>query len=394
MTADFKARRRGLEDEPAGSRPITARPAQSPPLPWAARSTMSPPLTRQDVLALQRSVGNRATVDIIQRKAYSMSRSLPLEPHFTLKEPEQAEKLLLGKLRLDYPLDPAVQKKADEEAWSALQRDEQRGEEFAKRKRQVLARISGASDYYGPGKNEKMVWTPGAHVAGLSVASERERKNTPESTLTKDVTKTSDWIGAHLIKREWGGEDNMWNVVCWPGAAEKKWGTEFEEPIEVAFANQTTKKINFSVRVSKEDEAIRGEEVEQMVEEGLKGGPPKDERWRNAVQGGAITTAARANRGIERIPTLATGKSELGESTLTSAETKFDAAVKAAQVQVSKKIKELAAKAPHEKRPVPELSEVTKEQAETRMTERQKGWGEEVANYRSERYDATNPLVG
>jgi hypothetical protein len=344
--------------------------------------------------ALQRLVGNRATTRVIQRKAYTVSREFPLETHYSLKKPDEAEKLLLGKLRADFPLPADLESTANTDKWTAQKRDQERGEKFAERKEEVLERVRDGASHYGEQQNKKMVWVPGAHVSGLSVASERDRRSTPESKLTKDVTGQEDWIGAHLIKKEWGGEDNVWNVVCWPEAAEKKWGGEFEEPIEVAFSNQRETTIDISVRVEKEDETFGEEDVTLLVQEALKKVPGENQRWRDEVQGGAIARRMTANRGLERIPVSAVGRSKLGTSTMTSTETKYSAAVLAAKEKLAKQITALATSEPHKQKTVKEPHEVGKESSDKRSKERTEGWQKELLNYRPERFERTNGLFG
>ena len=337
-----------------------------------------------------RDLQNGAT---LQAKAYTVSRQLPLESHYSLKKPKDAQDLLLGKLRVDYPLSPELEEQAKRENWSGDRRDEARGPEFGAKKQKALERISGGGDYYGENQDETMVWTPGAHVAGLSVASERGRKNTPESELTKTVTGTKDWIGAHLIKREWGGEDNMWNVVCWPKAAELQWGAAFEEPIEVAFTNQREKSLEIDVSVEKEDEAISAEEVQAVLGE-VKGGKTiTDQRWLTEIEGQVLAARSDANRALERIPTKATGSSKLGSAALGKGETNWEGAKASALSKVRTRLANAVAKAPHEKRPVKDIETVRSETSETRTKERKEGWDEETRNYRGERYDHDNNII-
>jgi hypothetical protein len=351
------------------------------------------PIGQREVLQLQRLAGNRATTLLVQRRAYSVSKQFPLEPHFSQKKPEDAKNVLLGKLRADYPLSSEDEATAKREQWPADKRDEKRGVEFAERKRQILNRIDEAGSHYGDDENEKMVWVPGAHVAGLSVVHERKRKDTPESDLTKKVTGQKDWIGAHLIKKEWGGEDNLWNVVCWPSTAEKKWGEEFEEPIEVAFANQRRKRLDIDVTVEKEDEAISESDLDPAVNEAVGKLREPDERWINDIKGTAIRGRMTTNRGLERIPTSAVGRSEIGESTMTLTETKFTAAVSDAKGRLVKQIADLSKKSPHPSKPVKDPTAIGGEESQSRTEERATAWDREMRNYRPERFERTNPLV-
>lgn len=351
------------------------------------------PLTPGDVLALQRTVGNRAAIGVVQRKAYEVSRELPLETHFRLIAPDEATKLLLGKLRSAFPLDPETQSRADANQWTQEQRDAARGEDFSAQKRRVTARTTNPPAHYGPRQDTAMVWAPSAHVSGLSVVNERERRQSPESKQVKDVTGEGDWIGAHLVKREWGGEDNMWNVVCWPKAAEARWGREFEEPIEIAFANQTRRKLDISISVTKEDDAVTANAVAGPLATALASVPEQQPRWRRHVESEAARLRARANSAIERIPTSAEGVSKLGRCALRAEDTCHPQAVDRALAQIETALQKLTKQPPHEKKPVKSPEEVEEQQRKERKDELARDWAQEVRNYRPERYKAVNDLL-
>lgn len=136
------------------------------------------------------------------------------------------------------------------------------------------------------------------------------------------------------------------------------------------------------------------EDVTRLVQEALKEVPEENQRWRNEVQGGAIARQMTANRGLERIPVSAAGRSKLGTSTMTSTETKHPAAVLAAKQKLAKQITDLAKKEPHKNKPVKEPHEVREESSEKRSKERTEGWQEELLNYRPERFERTNELFG
>ena len=121
-----------------------------------------------------------------------------------------------------------------------------------------------------------------------------------ESVLTKKVTKDKDWIGAHLIKKEWGGEDNMWNVVCWPKKTELAWGEHFEEPIDTAFTNRRERKIDISINVEKEDELISPKDAGTKISEAVNKIPKDAQRyatWVTAVEEQGTSAMWEANRG-------------------------------------------------------------------------------------------------
>jgi hypothetical protein len=338
----------------------------------------------------------------LQRKAYTVSRRLPLEPHFgewkntapasarDIDDTEKAKADILGKLRKLYPLSAQDQAAADLEKWDGERRDEHRGPAYAQKKLAFLSRLPMGGINVG-------FWTRGAHVAGLSVASERERANTPESKLTEKVTGMN-WIGAHLIKREWGGEDNMWNVVCWPKSAEDLWGREFEEPIDIAFAVGGQKgRIEISINVEKDDEIIDREVVQGLIDSALKSQPgaETDPLWLKAIHEAAVTSRAEANRGVESIPTSARAASTLPAArgaSLSAGDTAWPAARAAAYEFVKKRIAGAVKSKPAPQR-IPFLKdprEVERQKAHEAVTERSADLDKEAANYRSERYEVTH----
>jgi hypothetical protein len=387
------------------------RPGRMPPQPPAPA----------EILRLQRTLGNRsvgrfivasqgatpraapanssrvtppaagsAASTVIQAKRYTVSRNLPLETHYTLREGDKAKDILLGKLRLDYPLDSVTEETANRENWSGEKRDAERGEAFLSKKREILREIAE--------RGAEGVWVPGAHVAGLSVLHERERRegNKVESALTKKVTKSQDWIGAHLIKREWGGEDNMWNVVSWPKAAEAEWGEHFEEPIEVAFANKRERKVDINVEVEKEDEVISPEEVKSATDTAIQKIPvPKDDAWVRLIHEEAAKAKWELNRGVESVPVKAAGASKLGTANLAAGKTGWTAATDTVLKEFRKRITSMGDKAPHPKRleNVKGKEAIDDEQSKAFGKEREDAWKQETTNYRPERYEGSNDLL-
>jgi hypothetical protein len=327
----------------------------------------------------------------IQLKRYNVNRDLPLEPHFrewkaNEEDTQKAKIELLGKVRQAYPLTPELEETARQEKWSADKRDENRGPGFNEAKLKMLEQLK-------PGEGSSSFWTRDAHVAGLSVASERERANTPESDLTKKVTKIKDWIGAHLIKRAWGGEDNMWNVVSWPKAAEDKWGKEFEGPIDLAFSVNKRNKLDISLEIEKEDEAIPAGEISELITK-TQQDKGDNQNWKTAIGEDGVKAYYEANRAVESVPVTAKGTSEISKTTLGPDETKWNAAVGAARTYVTEIIKNSAKKAPHEKRVLVGQEEVGKSKQSSLYQERSEALYQERTNYRPERYDVTHELNG
>lgn len=328
----------------------------------------------------------------IQMKAYSISRKLPLEPHFKETAADDTTDLgrdLLGKVRQKFPLSTENEQQASSEKWDAERRDAHRPPGYAEAKAKVMSQLQPYSDAQSASTS---VWTRGAHVSGLSVASERSRANTPESTLTKKVTKMKDWIGAHLVKREWSGEDNMWNVVSWPKAAEDTWGKGFEEPIDIAFAVGGRRKLSIDIQIGKEDEAVPRRDLGAML---LGAAPQIFSGDTSEIPASAKSMAADAwhntNRGLESIPTFAKGESELGSATLNKGDTKWTEAQVAAKAVLQNSLKSawnVHEKNPHATSPDPDGRHAT----EKREKERLEALEQERVNYRPERYDVTHDI--
>jgi hypothetical protein len=357
------------------------------------------------------------TGGVIQRQRYTIDRDLPLETHYSLIEDapvakstdktpqEKAQDRLLSNLRLAHPLSQENEVTAKKESWSATKRDSERGEAFNQKKSELLENLKNRRHFlnvYAKDKEEQSVpsdvnkqtktgfWVSGAHVKGLSVVNERTRKNNPESSLIKAFAG-SDWIGAHLIKREWGGEDNMWNVVSWPKAAEAKWGEDFEEPIDMNFGNRTIRKLDISVHIEKEDEAFTDEKISEIVTEKTKG-KTLDDDWSKVIQQNAKMAQIKANRAIESVPVKAKGSSPLGRVRLTSAETKWEFAKTKGLEMINKAIEGAARAKPREDALKNFKESKVSDEKKRLHGEREEGRQQEIENYRSEVYNSNYDL--
>ena len=99
-------------------------------------------------------------------------------------------------------------------------------------------------------KPDSKVYTPHISTIGLG---DRPRTNTFVNDIKSYLVKNEDYVGGHLIKCEWGGEDNMMNVVVWSNTAEEKWSKGFEKEIEAAFLLDKKKQITIEIVATKED---------------------------------------------------------------------------------------------------------------------------------------------
>lgn len=161
----------------------------------------------------------------------------------------------IGELRKQYPLPEDYPKpRGPEEAALA---DKARGDQFLSEYQAILESYEGESDTDGKYAVNKPAIFDGAPERGrngkIAIPVNRLMKSSPE------------YIGAHLVKREWGGTDNMWNVVAWTGAAEKKWAAGFERAVDISTA-KGEQPGRIQIQVQKEDEAL-DENVEPKAKE-------------------------------------------------------------------------------------------------------------------------------
>lgn len=169
-------------------------------------------------------------------------------------------------------------------------------------------------------------------------ASKGKRRANSQAGVINGIVGKNAYIGAHLVKREWGGADNMWNVVAWPeDTAEKKWAETFEKPVDQK-GIRGEDPGNISITVLKEDEYLSRANTQQIISEEIAKLPT--DKQQGAEQRAATSPTFKrkiteaqwyANRGIESIPEMATGINFQGITTLDETETKCDDAKKAAE---------------------------------------------------------------
>lgn len=337
----------------------------------------------------------------VQRKSYEVSRTLPITTEMTAftsdpltkidqktqlevptKDPktgkEKARAKILGKLREEYPLSP------QDNQGTALERDQRRGEEFARRKQEAEASLVESPD--------GSVLVPGAHVEGIA-PGERARRGSGEATGVKKIAG-GDWIGAHLVKCEWGGEDNMWNVVAWPQAAENKWAKEFEYPIDRAFTNRTERAAEIQIHVTKEDEELDKQKVEGFILQEMSKLPDQS-LWANQedkarriqkVESSLVNKRWAYNRAVESVPLSAAASSHLGATRLSKADTNWEFAADSADKAMIKAVQDEIAALPtspklHERAKVVGGQQAEVDADDSRKKERTDAWKQETDNY-------------
>ncbi|MFK7875751.1 MAG: hypothetical protein AB8B71_08200 [Paracoccaceae bacterium] len=292
----------------------------------------------------------KTNVDAIQMKPYTVSRNLTLEKGIKSFESSEEKKDKKGKvtskaqsaktramgeflsaLRSEYPLPK------DAESLDYDTQENARGPDYLLRKGLVEQEFDSVDDdaeqvdVYRPSIRANV---PDANRSGGTQAG-------PISKLTG-----ATYIGAHLVKREWGGEDNMWNVVAWPKAsAEDKWAASFEDPVDKA-GLWGLDPGTVSISVTKEDDVIPKMRLDRLIEgaifRALKAEKLKDPSA--AVNRTLVphfmdpvnTERQKINRAVEsvpvnasgtcRAPDIKTGAVQEKTTNLDSSETKYDLA--------------------------------------------------------------------
>lgn len=271
----------------------------------------------------------------LQLKKYTVNRDLNLTLAFTDwkakgqkgKEGYQSAKTrargqMYADLREEYP--PTHTDGTFEE------KENSRGAMYLALKRDIDQKFEGISDDDGTVRTSRPALKPNA-PKGI-------RKSNSQAGVINDIIGKEAYIGAHLVKREWGGADNMWNVVAWPkDTAEKKWADTFEKPVDQKGIRGEDPGC-ISITVVKEDEYLSSTDTQQIILDEIRK-LPADQKQRARDRKETSPTFKReitkarwyANRGIESVPEMATGINFQGTITLNETETKCDEAKKAAK---------------------------------------------------------------
>ncbi len=210
-------------------------------------------------------------------------------------------------------------------------------------------------------------------------APEGERAKNSQAQGVIGLTGRKDYIGAHLVKREWGGDDNMWNVVAWLQSAENKWAASFERPVDMkgVFGEDPG---SVSINVQKEDELIAPDEYKAIT---------KDEKLTGTAYEKIAVERAKINRAVESVPLVAVGVNNVSTTTLNDTETGYaiaeDAGKKKFTGDVSAAMKITTERSDYGgKRPIPSsfeaADEVTKANA---LEERREDWEKEKDTYKA-----------
>jgi hypothetical protein len=279
----------------------------------------------------------------------------------------------LAALREIYPESSDCPKEANADI-----RDNTRGPEFALAKQKLDLKYTILET------DPKDQTATSTRTAIYRDAPEGSRAGSTQANGVKSLTGNEAYIGAHLVKREWGGADNMWNVVAWQQNAENIWAKGFERAVDMKGVFGEDPGV-VSISVQKEDELITPTAHEEIV----------DSKPLNKT-GNEMIAAARngINRAVESVPISASGTNFESTTILDSATIGFDLA----RNKASEKFKEAVDAATDVteerdtyggKRPLPgNLDEAEMSQDAKRLDERKKAWKGEKDTYEAGGKDA------
>lgn len=355
--------------------------------------------TRENAVQMRRDTSRKQPEPhgVIQRAKYSIEKRVSLTTAakpWKEKDGQSAKKravgAMLATLREEYPLPSSYKKTQDNNT-----DDNFRGKDFLERKAEILKRFEDVDE------SATDVISTRASIEGDKEAG--KRRSTSQAADVSRIAPGFKWIGAHLIKREWGGADNMWNVVAWPQEAEDKWADQFEKSVDTdGLYGRDPGTVG--IAVTKEDDTIDKDFIDEVEKYSLEIGLNNSVTAETAKQTGKFkeTVAKKRNylnRAMESIPVNAAGTNKLGTTTLSTSETRYDEAKESAKAEFADTVTDALADTSEitrhtkDKTPIPKtMEEAEKVESGKRLKERQKDWKEEKQNYRADKYEFTNTL--
>lgn len=327
----------------------------------------------------RKAIGNIPRADFLtgapyQLKRYTVERNLKLD--LGTKEWEKDEKNQPAKTRARgqalaflRELYPAVGNFLKDTP--AEEKDKTRGQEF------LEARNRLDEKYKILDSDSENQTAESTRTAIYRDAPEGKRAKNSQALGVIGLTGKKDYIGAHLVKREWGGDDNMWNVVAWLQSAENKWAASFERPVDMkgVFGEDPG---SVSINVQKEDELIAPDEYKTVT---------KNEKLIGTAYEKIAVERAKINRAVESVPLVAVGVNSVSTTSLNGTETGYTIAEDAGKKKFANEVAE-AMKITTErkdfggKRPIPSsfeaADEITKANA---LKERRVDWESEKDTY-------------
>ena len=298
---------------------------------------------RPEVVAqrkLHKAINNSETG--VQLKKYSVVRDLDLSLATTDwsakgekgEEDYQSAKTrargqMYADLREEYPI--------TDTSGNFEEQENSRGVEYLRKKLEIDKEFEKYSD------DDETVQT--SRPAIKPNADKGKRRKNSQAGPINDMVSSVDYIGAHLVKREWGGADNMWNVVAWPQKAEDKWASTFEAPVDSA-GLKGEDPGNVKIEVMKEDEELKQPRARDIIQEEiakLEGADNEKAKKRllESPTAKRLLTSARweSNRALESVPEVAKGTNFSGTVELDKSETKYKEAKEGAEEHFRKKAK-------------------------------------------------------
>lgn len=271
----------------------------------------------------------------------------------------------IGELRKQYPLPDGYPKpRSPDEAALA---DQARGQQFMSEYQAIMESYDGERDTDGT----YTVMKP----AIFDGAPERGRNGKIAIPINRLMKSSPEYIGAHLVKREWGGTDNMWNVVAWTSKAESMWAAGFERAVDINTAKGNPPG-RIQIHVQKEDEAL-----DENVVPKSKDNPEVDSK------------RLELNSALESVPLTAAGRNTWSSVALTASEIGYTIAFEHA----TEMLKASAISASDESNTA--LVNVNRIQnSESRDAERAEHWNREMVAYEGKDktgsgFIHSNPLV-
>lgn len=276
----------------------------------------------------------------IQLKKYSVIRDLDLSlatTNWSAKGEQGQEEYQSAKTRARGQMyaDLREEHPITDNSGSFEEQEASRGAEYLSKKAAIDKKFENISD------DEETVQS--TRPAVKPNAPKGKRRNNSQADLINGMVQGVHYIGAHLVKREWGGSDNMWNVVAWPQQAEDKWASTFESPVDSAgLKGQNPGKVKIEVR--KEDEGLTQSRANELIHEEirkLKGteNEKANKRFKESPTAKRLLTSARwvSNRALESVPEVAKGTNSSGTVELDKSETKYEEARAGAEEHFRKK---------------------------------------------------------
>ena len=323
----------------------------------------------------------------LQLRRYSVERTIKLdlgekvlEQQEEKKHPKDSKKdvpwqhaktrargLALSYLRESYPTSPECRDDASPEA-----KDLTRGPVFAE------AKLALNEKYKILDTDPKDQTATVTRTAIFKNAEEGSRAGSTQANGVKALTGNDNYIGAHLVKREWGGADNMWNVVAWQKSAEDIWAAGFERAVDMkgVFGEDPG---TISISVEKEDEFLTPQKQTELINN-------RPVTTKTGLEGIAEARYS-INRAIESVPLRASGTNFERTTNLDGATIGYNMAIGTAVEKFSNKIDQAISVSTERdtfsgKRPLPnDMQDAEGRLDSKQLDERKKAWKLEKDTY-------------